>query len=844
VYNKYNNIFNRKYVMNKILVIFSRLESKNMYYLGKRIILFMMIIFLGSPAFATTYYLSPSGNNSYSSSQAQSQATPWKTFAKAFGAMSGSDTLVLLDGTYSDATGTGYMSYTSGYGGDMPSGTSVSNMTTVRALNEGSVIVSSGSAGTGGEALFMGRSAQKLSYAKVQGIKFIGGGGLYNTSHCYVKNCGFWGVAQTGGAVFGIGTNDGSWGNTYNLIEDCWIWGRDRIIAGNYIGDYNIWRRVVIRGDGCSSDNCGGSGNPNVGFTVYNSVGCSIQNMIIIDRVLDGGTPYADFATAQHSPGSSLGPNEWLGCISMHSPDCASYFEADSANNNTHTVRNFLTIHGYYESLYLAANASDILVENVSSFNTSNGSGLAISSISTGTVRNIVAYNCAEYGTSSSIKPFYIDTYGNGLGAYSQTTPTVGVKTTNPLADGTPASIKYPVRIELGSALKGTGYNGTDYGANIVYKYGIDGTFYGDSGYNALSSNALWPWLNEDRIKSDFASVTNGARGFATGTSRDGSSQTLTKYIWEYLGNTIPDDIYTAVGPSAPTVTGTTPTNNTTPSWSWTSGGGGNGTYRYKMDNSDLSSGATEIIATSYSQGTAFLDRSTHTLYVQERDTEGNWSSSGSFTISIDTTLPILNIDEELTTKNSITISGTSEVGATLYFYINDSIYKQLELSVTSWTVTYGEEGNLTEGDTFEIVAIDKAGNESKPFSYTYHETSNKTEGGGGGGCFIATAAYGSAMESHVMILREFRDLYLMRTSVGRGLIKLYYEYSPALANVIANHGTLKLVTRWGLAPVVGMAYLILHTGEMEKIGIMMLTLGFAIGGCFYMKRWIKKNWE
>jgi MYXO-CTERM domain-containing protein len=35
-----------------------------------------------------------------------------------------------------------------------------------------------------------------------------------------------------------------------------------------------------------------------------------------------------------------------------------------------------------------------------------------------------------------------------------------------------------------------------------------------------------------------------GARGFATGTSRDGSPQTLTKYIWEYLGNPIPDEVY------------------------------------------------------------------------------------------------------------------------------------------------------------------------------------------------------------------------------------------------------------------------------------------------------------
>jgi MYXO-CTERM domain-containing protein len=35
-----------------------------------------------------------------------------------------------------------------------------------------------------------------------------------------------------------------------------------------------------------------------------------------------------------------------------------------------------------------------------------------------------------------------------------------------------------------------------------------------------------------------------GARGFCAGTSQDGTPQTLTKYIWEYLGNPIPAEIY------------------------------------------------------------------------------------------------------------------------------------------------------------------------------------------------------------------------------------------------------------------------------------------------------------
>ena len=49
----------------------------------------------------------------------------------------------------------------------------------------------------------------------------------------------------------------------------------------------------------------------------------------------------------------------------------------------------------------------------------------------------------------------------------------------------------------------------------------------------------------------------------------------------------------------------------------------------------------------------------------------------------------------------------------------------------------------------------------------------------GGGGCYIATAAFGSPLEGHVEILRQFRDKYLVSTSPGRAFVAAYYRYSP-----------------------------------------------------------------
>jgi hypothetical protein len=75
--------------------------------------------------------------------------------------------------------------------------------------------------------------------------------------------------------------------------------------------------------------------------------------------------------------------------------------------------------------------------------------------------------------------------------------------------------------------------------------------------------------------------------------------------------------------------------------------------------------------------------------------------------------------------------------------------------------------------------------------------------GGGGSGCFIATAAFGSYMAPDVMVLRSFRDNHLLTNSFGKAFVRLYYKFSPPLANYIAKHESLRTATRVALTPVV-----------------------------------------
>ena len=90
--------------------------------------------------------------------------------------------------------------------------------------------------------------------------------------------------------------------------------------------------------------------------------------------------------------------------------------------------------------------------------------------------------------------------------------------------------------------------------------------------------------------------------------------------------------------------------------------------------------------------------------------------------------------------------------------------------------------------------------------------------------CFIATAAYGSPLEPHVVALREFRDRYLQRSAAGRAFIRLYYRYSPPVAAIIAEHDWLRFLVRMLLTPLVLAIAVPLRAGVLLAIVLALIS--------------------
>jgi len=99
-----------------------------------------------------------------------------------------------------------------------------------------------------------------------------------------------------------------------------------------------------------------------------------------------------------------------------------------------------------------------------------------------------------------------------------------------------------------------------------------------------------------------------------------------------------------------------------------------------------------------------------------------------------------------------------------------------------------------------------------------------------GGGCLIATAAFGSEMAPQVQFLREIRDNTVLQTESGSifmtGFNQFYYSFSPAIADYERENPTFKEAVKLTLTPLLT-SLTLLHYADIDSESEM---LGYGIG--------------
>jgi hypothetical protein len=106
-----------------------------------------------------------------------------------------------------------------------------------------------------------------------------------------------------------------------------------------------------------------------------------------------------------------------------------------------------------------------------------------------------------------------------------------------------------------------------------------------------------------------------------------------------------------------------------------------------------------------------------------------------------------------------------------------------------------------------------------------------------GGGCLIATAAYGSELAPQVQFLREIRDNTVMSTSSGAafmsGFNQLYYSFSPTIADMERENPMFQEAVRAFITPMVSTLSIMTLAddgSEVEVLGLGISVIALNLG--------------
>lgn len=179
-------------------------------------------------------------------------------------------------------------------------------------------------------------------------------------------------------------------------------------------------------------------------------------------------------------------------------------------------------------------------------------------------------------------------------------------------------------------------------------------------------------------------------------------------------------------------------------------------------------------------------------LYEYEPQTVGNDEYSYRYTGKFDFSIvkgiqdQCLVSDREFLTKHRHIVVIEDDV--VVFSFIDRNVNTQEMMLIAEWIYTRAED---TPPEVKQSVELIKQG------AFVPDKKSS------GGGCYIATAVYGSYDAPEVMVLRHYRDTVLAETWYGRAFIKAYYLCSPPIANWLKDATRINSVVRRWLNAIV-----------------------------------------
>ena len=158
--------------------------------------------------------------------------------------------------------------------------------------------------------------------------------------------------------------------------------------------------------------------------------------------------------------------------------------------------------------------------------------------------------------------------------------------------------------------------------------------------------------------------------------------------------------------------------------------------------------------------------------------------------------------------KVKIPVEFTSSGEHQVIIEMEGILFQPIPVETTVFTINVGEDGS------------------------SYYENTSE-----GGGCLIATAAFGSEMSPQVQQLRELRDNVVMQTASGHtfmtGFNQIYYSFSPYVADFERENVVFKQTVKVALTPMLTSFSILSHVPidtEQEMlgygIGVILLNIG------------------